>query len=277
MIFVDAHVHIYDCFDLEKFFDSAYSNFRLAAKSLFSEDNFIGILILTETSKDNWFRHLAEYADGGELPEGKDTGNWKFHHTSENYSIITKCRDSKKLILVAGRQVVTAEKLEVLSLCTSDTFGDGKPILSLIREIEEKRGIAVIPWGVGKWVGNRGRIVKNIINNNTSLIYLGDNRNRPDFWPQPALFKIAEQKGIRVLPGSDPLPFNSESCRAGSYGFSTDLKIDPKRPGKAIRQMLRNTGDAIGSRFGRLENNFKFFLNQLRMQIVKRNSNTTRS
>jgi len=28
MIIADAHVHIYDCFDLDKFLDTAYSNFK---------------------------------------------------------------------------------------------------------------------------------------------------------------------------------------------------------------------------------------------------------
>lgn len=271
MLLIDAHVHIYDCFELEYFFDSAFANFKSEAKKLGHGNNFTGILLLAETSKDCWFQRLKDSAKGKDLPDGKDLGCWQIRHTSEHYSIIAESKDFKKLILIAGRQVVTAEKLEVLSLCNSETFEEGKPISSLIRGIEEKGAIAVIPWGVGKWFGNRGKVVKNIINNNTSSIYLGDNRNRPGFWHQPALFRSAEQNGIGILPGSDPLPFTSESFRAGSYGFSANLKIDPKRPGEAIRQLLRNTADSIGNRFGRLENNFKFFLNQFRMQIVKRN------
>ena len=275
MLLIDAHVHIYDCFDLEKFFDSAYVNFKSAAEQLGHGNDFTGILLLAETSKDNWFNHLADYADGKDLPDGKDTGNWTFHFTNENYSLIAKFGDLKYLILIAGRQIVTEEGIEVLALCTSSSFNDGKPILDLIREIEEKDCLPAIPWGVGKWFGNRGRIVKNIINNNTSLIYLGDNRNRPNFWLQPTLFRLAKQKGIGVLPGSDPLPFNSESCRAGSYGFSTKLLIDPKRPGRLIRHILRDVDDTVESQFGRLENNYRFLLNQMRMQIAKRHPKTT--
>jgi hypothetical protein len=274
MLLIDAHVHIYDCFDLEKFFDSAYANFKSEAEQLSSGKDFTGILLLAETSKDNWFTHLANYADGNNLPDKRTTGSWNFRNTDENYSLIAESGGPRKLILVAGRQVITAEGLEVLALCTSDTFNDGEPILDLIREIEEKDGVAVIPWGVGKWFGYRGKIVKNIINNNNSLFYLGDNRNRPDFWPRPTLFKLAKQKGIGVLAGSDPLPFNSESFRAGSYGFSTKRQIDPKRPGKSIKQILRDGADITASRFGRLENNYRFLLNQMRMQIAKRQSTT---
>jgi hypothetical protein len=51
MILIDAHVHIYDCFDLEKFFDSAYANFKSAAEQLGHTNDFTGILLLAETSK----------------------------------------------------------------------------------------------------------------------------------------------------------------------------------------------------------------------------------
>jgi len=275
MLLIDAHVHIYDCFDLEKFFDSAYSNFRSAAKRLGSENNFKGILILTETSKDNWFRRLAEYADGGELPEGKGTGDWTFHHTNENYSLSTKSGDFKDLILVAGRQIVTEERLEVLALCTSDSFNDRKPIFDTIKEVEEKDGVPVIPWGIGKWFGNRGKIVKTIIkNNNTPLIYLGDNGNRANFWPQPKLFKQAKQRGIQILPGSDPLPFASESGRTGSYGFLLQVQINFQKPATLIKQILMDQPIYPVRVFGRLEKNHRFLLNQIRAQISKRFART---
>jgi hypothetical protein len=270
MLLIDAHVHIYDCFDLNELLNSAYSNFRSAAKRLDSEDNFSGILLLAETSKDDWYNRLYDCADVKQLPDNRTVYHWSFQHTDEHYSLFAKFNDVKKLLLIAGRQILTAENIEVLALCTSESFDDGLPILNLIKKIKEKNGLAVIPWGVGKWFGNRGRMVADVIGDDSSLIYLGDNGNRPRFWMRPTLFRLAERKGIKVLPGSDPLPFLSESRRAGSYGFFTDFQIDPRRPGSFIKQILRDPDMAINSTFGKLEKSYRFFLNQLRMQIAKR-------
>jgi hypothetical protein len=276
MLLIDAHVHIYDCFDLKTFFDSAYANFLSAAKKLGNENDFTGILLMAEAAKDNWLGRLADCADGKQMPQGHNAGDWTFRHTDENYSLAARIDNLKSLILIAGRQVVTDEGIEVLALCTSDGFNDGKPASDLIAEIKEKGGLPVIPWGAGKWLGHRGRIVKNIVVGHTGCFFLGDNRNRPNFWRQPTLFKLAEQKGIGLLPGSDPLPLNSESGRAGSYGFSTRRQIDLKRPAASVKQILRD-GAAIGSgRFGKLEDSYRFFLNQMRMQIIRRRSTARR-
>jgi hypothetical protein len=64
MILVDAHVHIHDCYNVGEFFDSACTNFKFAAERLGHENNFTGILLLTETPNENWFGRLANYAIG---------------------------------------------------------------------------------------------------------------------------------------------------------------------------------------------------------------------
>jgi len=61
MILVDAHVHIYDCFDIQTFLDSAFANFKAEAARCGQEDSFTAVLLLTETAKDNWFQRLAGY------------------------------------------------------------------------------------------------------------------------------------------------------------------------------------------------------------------------
>jgi hypothetical protein len=277
MLLIDAHVHIYDCFDLEIFFDSAYANFKSAAKRSGNENDFTGVLLLTETSKDNWFKRLSECADGKHLPERKETGNWIIQHTEEIDSLLAESGNSKKVLLIAGRQIVTKEGLEVLACATVENFEDGMPIESLIKKIIEKNAFPIIPWGVGKWFGKKGRIVRDIINksNNNTLIYLGDNGNRPDFWPQPKLLKKACKKGIQILPGSDPLPFASESGRAGSFGCLMQIHIDPPMATTFIKKII--TGDLKGTFrvYGRLEKCHRFLLNQMRAQINKRFTQTS--
>ena len=93
------------------------------------------MLLLSETSKDNWFDHLSNYADGDYLPDNRTTGSWVIQRTEENFSLCAKSKSSRKLFLIAGRQVVTAEGLEVLSLIMNGKFKDGTPLVQLINGI----------------------------------------------------------------------------------------------------------------------------------------------
>ena len=233
MILVDAHVHIYDCFDLETFLDSALENFKGEAARCGQENSFTALLLLTETAKDNWFHRLAGYAGDKTGTGTRSIGNWTFHRTKENCSLYAQSKNSYGLFLIAGHQIVTAENLEVLALATAKTLRDGSPIVELIEAVKESGGIPVIPWGFGKWLGRRGMTLRKILNGSeASGLFLGDNGNRPSFGPRPSHFKQAETKRIRVLPGSDPLPFGSESRRAGSFGFSLQGSITREHPRK---------------------------------------------
>jgi len=273
MIIVDAHVHIHDCFNLEKIFDSAHANFKLAAERLGHGNDFTGILLLTETSEDNWFQRLADYADGKNLPNNKKTGTWAFHRTKETCSLCAKYQNAKKFLLIAGRQVVTAEGLEVLALCTIDSFKDGTPMVDLIELIKDVEGIPVIPWGLGKWFGRRGNILSDYLATlKDTKVFLGDNSGRPTLLPLPSHFQLAKEKGIHILPGSDPLPFETEFNYVGSFGFIIPVIISEDYPAKELKQTLMKPTLSIKS-YGDLENHFRFFRNQIKMQLKKRLSN----
>jgi hypothetical protein len=269
MLLIDAHVHIYDCFNLEKFFDSAYANFKSEAEKLDHGDDFTGILLFAETSKDDWFHHLSNYADGKELPDGKDTGNWIFSRTNDNNLIFAKSDDSKNLILIAGRQIVTGEGLEILSLFTAERFEEGTPIKKLINDIKNRDGIPVIPWGFGKWMGKRGTILNQLIESAKSQeFFLGDNGNRPFFLTYPSQFKLAQDKDIRNLPGSDPLPLPSEFDRAGSWGFSISEPLDKFKPTAQLKESLlkKHSEQSI---FGKPASLGGFIINQLLLELKK--------
>ena len=266
MLLIDAHVHIYDCFNLEKLFDSAYSNFKSAAKKNGHEDDFTGILLLAESTKDRWFQHLWNFAAGIELPYGRTLKNWKFYRTDENCSLNAISNESKNLILIAGRQIVSSEGLEALAIGTTHTFEDGETIYDVIKKINENESLPILPWGVGKWFGNRGRIVEDIVNANDTSIYLGDNKNRPNFWPEPRLFRVAKQRGIGIFSGSDPLPFAAEHCKVGSFGFSLNTKIRDDRPTTSLRNWILNQTIPYQP-YGHLERCFPFFKNQLALRL----------
>ena len=269
MILIDAHVHIYDCFDLAKFFDSAHANFKFEAEQQDHGHDFTGILLLAETFKDNWFNHLADYADGKGLPDGKNTGSWIFSRTNENDSLLVTSGDSKNLLLIAGRQIVTDEGLEVLALFTNESFKDGTPIKKLVAEIRDNGTLAVIPWGFGKWMGKRGAVLNRLIESaKSSDFFLGDSSNRPFFLTYPPQFKLAQNKNIRNLPGSDPLPLQSEFNKAGSWGFSISEHLDESKPVAQLKEFIYKKPSEL-ILFGKLEGLWGFIKNQLLLKLKK--------
>jgi hypothetical protein len=135
---------------------------------------------------------------------------------------------------------VTAERLEVLALGCADTIPDGRPVQEVIRQVSGCGALAVIPWGLGKWWGRRGRLVRALLDApDLPRFCLGDNGGRARVWRSPRLFTVARRRGMSVLPGSDPLPLPSHVTRAGSYGFVLDDWDGPSQPARAIVARIR--------------------------------------
>ncbi|MGB3536477.1 MAG: hypothetical protein WBA13_23530 [Microcoleaceae cyanobacterium] len=269
-ILVDAHVHIYDCFNLEAFFDSALKNFQAAAQQQEYGKNFQSILLLTETQSDHYFRTLAAIAHQDNRSDQQNMGQWSIHTTQEDCSVYVENSQGVRIYLIAGRQVVTSENLEVLALLTAQTFEDGSQLEETIDAVISSGGIPVIPWGFGKWIGTRGTILTRLLDNNpNSALFMGDNGGRPVFWPLPPLFKQATQKGLQVLPGTDPLPFASESRRPGSFGFAVEGSFNRDLPALSLKQILLNSTASVKP-YGIGEQPIRFLRNQVSMQIVKR-------
>ena len=266
LILVDAHVHIYSCFELTKFFDSAINNFRQAATNFTNNQSFAAILLLAETSKDNYFDYLANLTQCNQ----KLSKDWTIKTTSESSSLIMCHSEGQLLYLIAGRQIITAENLEVLSLIGKQKIKDGKTLSSVVRETIDGGAIPVIPWGFGKWIGARGTILKEFLTERDfPYLFLGDNSGRPSFWSKPRYFKLAREKGIHILPGSDPLPFASEFFRSGSFGFAVYGTVDAQTPAQSIKQILLKSKVAPNP-YGLPETPYRFIRNQIAMQIVKR-------
>jgi hypothetical protein len=258
LIIADGHVHIHECFDFRRLLDQALNNFRREAGR-----PFLGLLFLTDINAERGFltlrKKLAE--QGGE----QRLDPWTIQTTGEDLSLAAQLSQEERLFLIAGRQVKTAEGLEVLALGALDPLEEGKSLIGLAQKIILSGGLPVIPWGVGKWFGARGDLVKNIIEKNeVRPIFLGDNGNRPLFWPWPKYFELAKEKGISLLPGSDPLPFPSEIEKIGRFGFKISGSINPEYPGRDIKRLLLDPATKPEI-YGSLERPFRFFRNQLKM------------
>lgn len=273
MLFVDAHVHIYPCFHLKSFLSKALENFENAfgrpSLPFGKNEKDSAVLVLTEVKHENQFAHLLRLSENmTETVEnlGKD---WVVCPTKESHSLYISNKNIQGIFIIAGQQIITKENIEILSVGTTTKIKHGKPADVTLKQLNEIKSLAVIPWGFGKWMGTRGQIVENLIERDFGFnIYIGDNGNRPIIWPQPTLFKKAEEMGIENLPGSDPLPIHSHEGRAGSYGFSLNGSLDPNYPAHTLKSMLEN-GTQRPKKYGKRQRPAAFFSNQFLMQWLK--------
>lgn len=271
-VLVDAHVHVHPCFASGDFLDAALRNFRQAAAALGRTEPFSACLLLTETREAGWFRRARE----GRI-EG---GRWTFAATEEESSLraLSPALDPdlephpERLILVAGRQIAAREGLEVLALGRDLDVPDGLPLDEVLDRVRASGALPVLPWGFGKWWGRRGeRVGATLRETRDRELFLGDNAGRLGSGGLPRLFREARQRGIAVLPGSDPLPFPRHAGRAGSYGFVLEGALDERRPAASLLARIRAL-DGPPRVFGRCAGPLEFLRDQVAMQWRRRSA-----
>lgn len=260
-ILVDGHVHIHPNFDLETFLNAALANFQQQA------DNAVYVLALTESKTANYFQLLRQMSCG---QWGKTLTKWQVIPTEETDSLYLQSleKTAMGIYLIAGRQIVTAENLEVLALFTDRIFPDNEAIASTVDRVVKAGGIPAIPWGFGKWMGKRGKILSELLEQRIESLCLADNGGRPQFWSQPMLLRRATELNVTVLSGSDPFPFKSQVKRAGRVGFKLWGAFDSSCPAASIRQLLQNQEQPV-ELYGELETLGNFFYNQVAVQYLK--------
>ncbi|XOF32450.1 MAG: hypothetical protein ACL93V_10410 [Candidatus Electrothrix sp. YB6] len=266
----DGHVHIHDSFDCGELFAAALKNFTRYAQSLQLTGMVHFFLLLTESAGTEAFIRLRDAHPGQHNGSGGSNGFTVRPTGDANcLRVALNSGSGDELFVVAGRQIVTAESLEVLALGLDAPYPDGRPIRKILEELQKKDCLLALPWGAGKWLGKRGRIVEEIVTSFRSpAFFLGDNGNRPFFWPGPAVFSQAAAAGIWNLQGSDPLPFAGQEQRAGSFGFHFPGTLYSEHPFQSLRQQLIDPETNIHS-FGRPERALPFFHLQISMQLSK--------
>jgi hypothetical protein len=268
-VLTDAHVHVHGCFDSGLFLDAALRNFRRGAEALGLGGPLAFCLLLSEMKGVSFFQR---FRDGG--TDVRD-GGWTFEPTAERESLTARRRGTDdRLTLIAGRQVATREGLEVLALCTAEEIPDGLSLSDTLDRVRAAGALPVLPWGFGKWWLSRGKRVARELPaspENTEL-YLGDNAGRPAAAFPSRLLRAAEERGIPVLPGSDPLPLETHADRAGSYGFLLSGKLDPDRPAQSLARRVRRVRAAGGRLrpFGRRSGLLQFCRDQAALRAASR-------
>lgn len=229
---VDAHVHLHDKFDLNQFLAIVGGNISRRVTEASLPTNSVGVLMLTDLATiDSFERILRTVAIDSE---------WKCHTTAEQISLLLEHRLGQRLVVVSGRQVATAEGLEVLALGTRDNFEDGNSISDTVERLTVSNAIVVVPWGLGKWLGKRGHIIDELIAATERFpnLRFGDNGNRPTIWRYPAALAKARIRGRQILSGSDPLPLDAAIAETGRFGFVGPQQLNLKQPFKHIVQWL---------------------------------------
>lgn len=273
MLLVDAHVHVYPCFDLPSFFSSAYRQFCSVFAGTRPKSEFLPLIILADWSRQSWFNQFKQSADRPGDPQRLAVPGWSFRPTGDDQSVQVESTDGRRIMVLAGKKIISAENLEVLALGTTGAFEDGLSLQATLEAIRRHPNspVPVVPWAVGKWWGRRGQVLEDVMRRAPEpFFYLCDNGNRPFFWRRPSHFNLADRLGIRVLAGSDPLHFRSDGLRVGRYGFYLPAQISTEHPSVDFKQALAASAPAPIQLFGHLESGGRFLHNQIRMQIFKK-------
>jgi len=263
---IDAHVHLRSQFDVRDFLLASRRNLRFHGQGA---EKVTGVLCITDEWGERGYDRLQEFIEKNGLGDSEDSGDWEIVPTAENVTLSAASASRERLVIVAGRQLISQESLEVLAIGTQRQFDPGKPAEALIREIAREGALPILPWGFGKWMGERGRLVKQLLRKPTlPMFFLGDSANRPELWPRPDHFRQAEKRGVKNIPGSDPLPFSGEVQRVGIFGGRICGCLDPGTPADDLKRRLLDPSTTI-RHFGDRETVFRFVRNQALMQYRK--------
>ncbi len=198
----DPHAHLYDCYSLKRWVDAAITNLSRDLKDILPV-----VFVVDREGQDSFERLRREvpmFGDWEESPDGRS-------------GLVTVF--SGKLLVIRGVQYVAKEKIEVLGLGVSRRMADGAPAVDLLELIRDESGVPCLPWSPGKWLGRRGRLVRQLLESNTpNTLTVGDISMRTFFGPPSPLLRFARGQGYSMLYGTDPLPRKGDEQLVGSFG-----------------------------------------------------------
>ena len=258
-LLVDAHVHIYPFMSAGALLDAASANLsRLGARA--PEEHPGGILLVADPVGVKGYERLL-HADAN------DCGHWSPEYTDIRCAMLRRSGGAR-IVALKGQQLITREGLEVLGLGYK-AVPSGLSLSVTVDRITTGGGLSIIPWGAGKWLGRRGRLLTDLITSEERRpdILLADNGSRPWCWSRVPQFDTAAERGMRVIAGSDPLPLAGEERRVGSFGFRLSVE-SPEGASMADVFQKELTNSAATIRIvGKAMSFSRFALNQLRLRL----------
>ncbi len=230
---IDAHIHIYPEYDQGIALRTALTNLT---NSFHGEGTLpIYAVCLTERNDCHFFKDICKSqrididpSIKVEVVSGSAPAVRLYFETGE------------KLLIIPGRQIVSKERLEILAFTVDVDIPDRELSFSeIFKLIWDAGGIPVINWAPGKWLFKRGKIISGIVNDpKMRPLLLCDTTLRPILCPEPKLMRTSGSHGIKVIGGSDPLPFHGEEKRFGTYATLAVGPYDESDPVKSIRNLV---------------------------------------
>jgi hypothetical protein len=261
-LLADTHVHLYETYDLDVAFSSALANLQRLQPA--GADRTCLALLLAERHDCHAFEHLRQN------PASAARATYRVKGTPDERALSVAAADGSSLYLVAGRQVATRERLEVLALLGDPGVRDGGDILDTIGRIAESGAVPVLAWAVGKWTGRRGGIVESVLRAVTpGQLLLGDSSMRPREWLVSRMFREAAERGFGIVGGTDPLPFAGQETVIGRYGIAADVFIDDGSPIASLRDLLTGPADRM-TLAGRRDSLLSVAARMVRQRLAKK-------
>jgi hypothetical protein len=258
---IDGHVHFYSFFDLA----TAIGALSKRIRRPIDRSTTAFVWLLTELTQCRFFDTLArtESIDGYTVQKTE----------KESLKLTPAEPGEAHLYIIAGRQLVSRENLEILSLAsTYNAENRVQTAADLIRAVSEHHGVPALNWAPGKWMFSRAHVVKQVLDQSTPRnLLIADSTMRPTVWPTPKLMKTAMKRGFKVIAGSDPLPFRREERLIGSYRFTVNGEFDPDSPASSIRSLLLDPQVEI-NRAGKRSGPILFAERQWKIMRVKNES-----
>ncbi|MCP3978575.1 MAG: hypothetical protein GY716_04465 [bacterium] len=252
-------MHFHRGYSAERFLDRARENFSAAAAAAGETLSTPGVLLFATIPGAPGVLELSRLASGTA---------WRFEPTDEALSFRARRDDGARLIVVEGRQIVTHEKLEVLILACRSEIEPGLPLDDTLDRALGGGGLTVLPWGFGKWTFGRRRLVDAALERHAGpRFFLGDNGGRPRLSSTPEAFRRARALGVRVLPGSDPLPLPHHADRAGSFGLRLRGELESERPAASLCERLADPATQLDA-FGNGVPLWRFLRDQFSLRAV---------
>jgi hypothetical protein len=262
-LIIDAHVHIYDFYDTSRALASAISNLNKLGTAHNISKPSLGIA-LTERFDSFFFRDTFKNEKIAGQPDIRVERISDGGKALRIYSAT-----AEPLLILPGRQIISTEKLEILSFLVDIDIRDRSLSFDeIFKIIWSEGGIPVVNWAPGKWLFKRGQIINSIIESDEYRpILLGDTTLRPNLWPEPGLMRLGKRFGIKTIAGSDPLPFSGEEKIIGSYGMILPGFV-PDNPISSIKNVILDNKTEL-PKIGSRSNPASFMNRMARLYIGK--------
>jgi len=255
---VDAHVHFHALARVPPTLEAAARHFSAAGGR---SHGFLGALLLAQSQAECVFEELASLSSYGQ---------WTLEPAErEPETLIARAGDAA-IAVVCGRQVRARNGLEVLALGTRAMFPDGMPFDEAVAAVHSSGAVPVLPWGFGKWLGERGRQVREAaLQRGPAALLIGDNGSRLQCAGVPRLVRELQQQGFKALPGTDPFPFAGGYRRVGGFGFLAGIEPSLASPWRDLRAWLAGEGGSPCP-YGRATGVLDFLISQTGIQLYNR-------